>query len=187
LPYSPATGTSFFFFIELSLLPATYAKLPNVDVTSSHQRLFFHLLSSIPFFFNPIFCTMLSRSIIQAARFVPLRRIAQPRHHILPVMMQVRRYADTVVKVPPMAESISEGTLVEWSKQIGDFVEADDEIATIETDKVRLICLTAGGGQKYPGLAHTDGILLPFSRPTSPSTLPSPAPSRSFLSTRVIP
>jgi 2-oxoglutarate dehydrogenase E2 component (dihydrolipoamide succinyltransferase) len=37
-----------------------------------------------------------------------------------------------------MAESISEGTLKQWSKKIGDFVEQDEEIATIETDKVRL-------------------------------------------------
>lgn len=36
-----------------------------------------------------------------------------------------------------MAESISEGTLRSWSKQIGDTVEADEEVATIETDKVR--------------------------------------------------
>lgn len=36
-----------------------------------------------------------------------------------------------------MAESISEGTLKQWSKQIGDYVEQDEEIATIETDKVR--------------------------------------------------
>ena len=36
-----------------------------------------------------------------------------------------------------MAESISEGTLRSWSKQVGDTVEADEEIATIETDKVR--------------------------------------------------
>lgn len=35
-----------------------------------------------------------------------------------------------------MAESISEGTLKQFSKQVGDFVEADEEIATIETDKV---------------------------------------------------
>lgn len=36
-----------------------------------------------------------------------------------------------------MAESISEGTLKQWSKKIGDYVEQDEEIATIETDKVR--------------------------------------------------
>ncbi len=61
--------------------------------------------------------------------------------------------ADTTVKVPQMAESISEGTLKQWSKsasslhiaraqiltcdaEVGDYVERDEEIATIETDKV---------------------------------------------------
>jgi len=35
-----------------------------------------------------------------------------------------------------MAESITEGTLKQFSKQVGDYVEADEEIATIETDKI---------------------------------------------------
>ncbi|KAK6855470.1 hypothetical protein PG995_009002 [Apiospora arundinis] len=52
------------------------------------------------------------------------------------MLNQVRTYADTLVKVPQMAESISEGTLKQWNKQIGDYVEADEEIATIETDKI---------------------------------------------------
>lgn len=38
-----------------------------------------------------------------------------------------------------MAESISEGTLKQWNKSVGDFVEQDEEIATIETDKVRTL------------------------------------------------
>jgi len=46
------------------------------------------------------------------------------------------RFASSVVKVPEMAESISEGTLKQFSKQVGDYVEQDEEIATIETDKV---------------------------------------------------
>ena len=62
--------------------------------------------------------------------------------------MRLRRVTSTVlftfillaetVKVPQMAESISEGTLKTWLKQPGDSVEADEEVATIETDKVRL-------------------------------------------------
>ncbi|KAI9481129.1 MAG: dihydrolipoyllysine-residue succinyltransferase E2 component [Benjaminiella poitrasii] len=51
-------------------------------------------------------------------------------------MNQIRTYADKVVKVPQMAESISEGTLKQWVKQVGDFVHQDDEVATIETDKI---------------------------------------------------
>ncbi|KAJ5506807.1 Dihydrolipoamide succinyltransferase [Penicillium expansum] len=35
-----------------------------------------------------------------------------------------------------MAESITEGTLSQFSKKVGDFIEADEELATIETDKI---------------------------------------------------
>lgn len=58
-------------------------------------------------------------------------------------MRHVRTYADRVVQVPQMAESISEGTLKQWNKQIGDYVKQDEEIATIETDKVRQANLLA--------------------------------------------
>ncbi|KAI1848281.1 hypothetical protein JX265_013837 [Neoarthrinium moseri] len=82
---------------------------------------------------------MLSRrSLLTAARMAQLRRPLQPMRSVpLPALMnQVRTYADTVVKVPQMAESISEGTLKQWNKQVGDYVEQDEEIATIETDKI---------------------------------------------------
>ncbi|KAF2760676.1 dihydrolipoyllysine-residue succinyltransferase component of 2-oxoglutarate dehydrogenase-like protein complex [Pseudovirgaria hyperparasitica] len=49
---------------------------------------------------------------------------------------QFRTYAEKIVKVPQMAESITEGTLKQFSKQVGDYVEQDEEIATIETDKI---------------------------------------------------
>ena len=45
-------------------------------------------------------------------------------------------YTAETVKVPQMAESITEGTLKTWSKQVGDSVVADEEVATIETDKI---------------------------------------------------
>ncbi|WPG98045.1 Hypothetical protein R9X50_00082900 [Acrodontium crateriforme] len=46
------------------------------------------------------------------------------------------RSEEHIVKVPDMAESITEGTLKQFSKQPGDYVEQDEEIATIETDKI---------------------------------------------------
>ncbi|RMZ70570.1 dihydrolipoamide succinyltransferase [Pyrenophora seminiperda CCB06] len=64
------------------------------------------------------------------------RRPGQLSSQRLWTLEQTRSYADSVVKVPEMAESISEGTLKQWSKQIGDYVEQDEEIATIETDKI---------------------------------------------------
>ncbi|KAJ2904558.1 uncharacterized protein MKZ38_007757 [Zalerion maritima] len=62
-------------------------------------------------------------------------RTSCPMPLLLP-LAQHRYYADKVVQVPQMAESISEGTLRQFSKQIGDHVAQDEEIATIETDKI---------------------------------------------------
>src|SRR5262245_23047332 len=41
----------------------------------------------------------------------------------------------TEIKVPRLAESISEGVLVQWLKQDGETVKTDEPIATLETDK----------------------------------------------------
>lgn len=46
------------------------------------------------------------------------------------------RFNATIVKVPDMAESITEGTLTEYSKAVGDYVKQDETVATIETDKI---------------------------------------------------
>jgi len=81
---------------------------------------------------------MLSRRLLVASRLLRTRPTPRLRCPFPIVAQQFRSFADKFVKVPEMAESISEGTLKQWSKQIGDFVEQDEEIATIETDKVLL-------------------------------------------------
>ena len=40
------------------------------------------------------------------------------------------------VKVPVLPESISEATVAAWHKKPGDYVELDDVIVEIETDKI---------------------------------------------------
>jgi 2-oxoglutarate dehydrogenase E2 component (dihydrolipoamide succinyltransferase) len=42
------------------------------------------------------------------------------------------------IKVPALSESVSEATLVTWHKKPGDFVERDENLIDIETDKVVL-------------------------------------------------
>ncbi|KAI0467228.1 2-oxoacid dehydrogenase acyltransferase [Xylaria cf. heliscus] len=84
---------------------------------------------------------MMSRRLLTAARILrqPMRQPLRSQLPLpLPVLMsQIRTYAQqTIVKVPQMAESITEGTLKQWNKQVGDYVELDEEIATIETDKI---------------------------------------------------
>jgi 2-oxoglutarate dehydrogenase E2 component (dihydrolipoamide succinyltransferase) len=39
-------------------------------------------------------------------------------------------------KMPKMGESISEATIINWSKKVGDFVEAEETLVEVATDKV---------------------------------------------------
>jgi 2-oxoglutarate dehydrogenase E2 component (dihydrolipoamide succinyltransferase) len=39
-------------------------------------------------------------------------------------------------KMPKMGESISEATIISWLKNVGDFVEAEETILEVATDKV---------------------------------------------------
>ncbi|KAH8107506.1 dihydrolipoyllysine-residue succinyltransferase 1 [Phellopilus nigrolimitatus] len=70
---------------------------------------------------------MLSKRVVAACARTHVLRSQFHSTHLL---------QEDVVKVPTMAESISEGTLKQWQKKVGDAVEADEEIATIETDKI---------------------------------------------------
>src|SRR5512133_1361136 len=38
--------------------------------------------------------------------------------------------------MPQMGVSVAEGTVVEWRKRVGDWVTADEVIASISTDKI---------------------------------------------------
>ena len=42
------------------------------------------------------------------------------------------------IKVPVLPESVAEGTLGDWHKQVGDSVAVDENIVDLETDKVVL-------------------------------------------------
>src|SRR5215216_3635415 len=40
------------------------------------------------------------------------------------------------ITMPQMGESVTEGTILEWLKQVGERVEADEPLVEISTDKV---------------------------------------------------
>src|SRR5438477_422244 len=40
------------------------------------------------------------------------------------------------ITMPEMGESVTEGTILEWLKQVGDPVEADEGVVEVSTDKV---------------------------------------------------
>lgn len=48
----------------------------------------------------------------------------------------IHRFSTSTIRIPNMGDSISEGTLVQWNKKIGDYCKMDEVIAVVETDKV---------------------------------------------------
>ena len=42
------------------------------------------------------------------------------------------------IRVPTLGESITEATVASWQKQVGDFVEADEIVCELDTDKVAI-------------------------------------------------
>ena len=53
------------------------------------------------------------------------------------------------VSMPQLGESVTEGTVTRWLKKVGDFVNADEPLVEVSTDKV---------DTEIP--APTSGILL---------------------------
>ncbi|CDO66002.1 dihydrolipoyllysine-residue succinyltransferase component of 2-oxoglutarate dehydrogenase complex, putative [Plasmodium reichenowi] len=47
-----------------------------------------------------------------------------------------RYFSIETIKVPRLGDSITEGTINEWKKKVGDYVKADETITIIDTDKV---------------------------------------------------
>lgn len=72
---------------------------------------------------------VLARSI-QTTSYKPLPRVSHAN------ALSFKRFASQSVKVPEVAESITEGTLTSFTKEVGDYIEKDEVLATIETDKL---------------------------------------------------
>jgi len=102
---------------------------------------------------------MLSKRIISLARSRTLGnqnvartlRLARARFHTSVRLLEIE-----TVKVPGMAESITEGTLKQWQKKVGERVEQDEEVATIETDKIDVSVNAPKAGKIVEFLANED-------------------------------
>ncbi len=58
------------------------------------------------------------------------------------------------ITVPELSESVSEATVAEWLKSVGDTVKAGDVLVTLETDKVAVEVT-----------AEADGVLAQITQP----------------------
>ncbi|SPO01298.1 probable KGD2 - 2-oxoglutarate dehydrogenase complex E2 component [Cephalotrichum gorgonifer] len=104
---------------------------------------------------------MLARRLIRAASLVHPHQARRLPHNLPAMMQQARSYAAAItIKVPQMAESISEGTLKQFTKQVGEYVEQDEEIATIETDKIDVSVNASEAGIITELLASEDDTVI---------------------------
>jgi pyruvate/2-oxoglutarate dehydrogenase complex dihydrolipoamide acyltransferase (E2) component len=94
------------------------------------------------------------------------------------------------VSMPKMGISVSEGTILEWRKQPGDWIEADETIADVTTDKVdveipspasgRLARIIAEPGESVPvgePIAEIDAEARPGEAHPEESSPAAPRPS----------
>ncbi|MDR2173730.1 MAG: 2-oxoglutarate dehydrogenase complex dihydrolipoyllysine-residue succinyltransferase [Burkholderiales bacterium] len=63
------------------------------------------------------------------------------------------------IKVPPLPESVSEATLVQWHKKTGDLVGRDENLIDLETDKV-VLELPAPGAGVLVEIVESDGAVV---------------------------
>ena len=64
------------------------------------------------------------------------------------------------IKAPTFPESVQEGTLATWHKNVGDSVTRDELIVDIETDKVVLEVVAPATGTLTEILKAQDDIVL---------------------------
>lgn len=55
--------------------------------------------------------------------------------------------SDIEIKTPELPESVAQATIMSWMKKDGDYVESQEKLADIETDKVVLELYAPGAGQ----------------------------------------
>src|SRR5205085_3203871 len=65
------------------------------------------------------------------------------------------------VKLPEMGESVTEGTVLEWLKQVGDEVEMNEGLVEISTDKVDAEVPSPVAGTIAEILVEPDQIVTP--------------------------
>lgn len=61
----------------------------------------------------------------------------------------------TVIRMPLLSDTMTEGVIAEWHKKVGDTVKSDDTLADVETDKATMeVTAYAEGTLLYVGVEH---------------------------------
>ncbi|RQM28140.1 hypothetical protein B5M09_006138 [Aphanomyces astaci] len=92
-----------------------------------------------------------------------VRKATLAKHHFSRHGMPIRMFSSAdhlVVKVPSMGDSISEGTVVSITKNIGDYVHIDEPVVVLETDKVSVDVNAPQGGVIKSFLAQLEDTVV---------------------------
>src|ERR1700716_2896288 len=97
---------------------------------------------------------------------------------------------NTVVKMPQLGESVSEGTIGRWLKQPGERVERDEPLVEIQTDKVNAEVPSPVAGilqqillpEGTTAAVKSDMAIIGDDAPTNVVDAPSSAPSPASFS-----
>jgi pyruvate/2-oxoglutarate dehydrogenase complex dihydrolipoamide acyltransferase (E2) component len=90
--------------------------------------------------------------------------------------------SETLIRMPKLADTLVDGTVGHWLKQVGDQVSAGEPLATIETDKVTTELTSSASGSVLEHLVaegQTVAIDTPIARigdPTEPPAAPKATP-----------
>src|SRR5215470_8909637 len=100
--------------------------------------------------------------------------------------------SETLVRMPKLADTLVEGTIGRWLKQVGDDVGRGDALASIETDKVTTELTSPAAGTLLEVLVpegQTVEIETPIARigEASAATSPVPPPKEDLPSRKVTP
>src|SRR5215212_22641 len=69
------------------------------------------------------------------------------------------RATSVQITMPQMGESVTEGTILGWLKQVGDRVEADEPLVEVSTDKVDAEVPAPAAGTLVRILAEPDAAV----------------------------
>src|SRR5438128_9661803 len=91
---------------------------------------------------------------------------------------------NTVVKMPQLGESVSEGTIGRWLKQPGERVERDEPLVEIQTDKVNAEVPSPVAGilqqillaEGTTAAVKSDMAIIGDEAPTTADSAPAPTP-----------
>ena len=67
----------------------------------------------------------------------------------------------TVIRMPLLSDTMTEGKIVKWNKQVGDKVKSDDSLADVETDKATMdVVGYADGTLLYTGIKEGEAAKI---------------------------